>query len=155
MWVFSTLTWNVIILNHCTLESDFWFASIVTSPAQQTKALELDRPELGGMVPSTTHDIPANWAIPNFSCEKNKKQNSSKVNSIIVNYVFFQHWVLLIRTKYTSYLDTFHSTEKIIMPLWILSVDGDVLWTGHGVIPTKWQTPWKLTITYMHFKLLN
>lgn len=52
-----------------TLDRDFWFASIVTSPAQQTKALELDRPELGGTVPSTTHDIPARRAISNFSWE--------------------------------------------------------------------------------------
>lgn len=50
-----------------TLERDFWFASIVTRPEQQTKALELDRPELGGIVPSTTQDIPAKWFSPNFS----------------------------------------------------------------------------------------
>lgn len=51
-----------------TLERDFWFASVVTNPAQQTKALELDRPELGGMVPSTRQDMPAKRAIPNSSC---------------------------------------------------------------------------------------
>lgn len=60
-------------LSPLTLERDFWLASIVTSPAQQTRALELDRPELGGMVPSTTHDIPASWAIPNFSCAKQSR----------------------------------------------------------------------------------
>lgn len=150
MNIYSVLTWNACI----TLERDFWFASIVTRPAQQTKALELDRPELGGTVPSTTHDIPAKWAIPNFSC---KKDTTGRLIPPIYSITLFGESITLLQycilnsnlvmnewricgTKYTSYLNTFYSTEKIIMPLWILSVYGDVLWTRHREIPAKWQT---------------
>ena len=42
-------------------------ASIVTRPAQHTKALELDKPELAGMVPSTTHCIPTKPGRLKFS----------------------------------------------------------------------------------------
>lgn len=73
-------------VKHFTLERDFWFASIVTSPAQQTKALELDRPELGGMVPSTTHDIPAKWASPHFSYEENTAGRLIKLGEVSLYY---------------------------------------------------------------------
>lgn len=70
MNIHRVLKWYACTEEHFTLERDFWFASIVTSPAQQTKALELERPELGGIVPSMTHDIPDNRAPPSFSCSK-------------------------------------------------------------------------------------
>jgi hypothetical protein len=54
-------------MSQSTLERDFSLASIVTRPAQHTKALELDRPELAGMVPSTTHCIPTKLGRLKFS----------------------------------------------------------------------------------------
>ncbi len=51
-----------------TLDRDFWLASIVTSPAQHTMALELERPELAGIVPSTIQHIPANEDKLKCSC---------------------------------------------------------------------------------------
>jgi len=54
-------------MSDSALERDFPLASMVTRPAQHTKALELDRPELAGMVPSTIHRIPTNLGRLKFS----------------------------------------------------------------------------------------
>lgn len=48
------------------------------------------------------------------------------------------HCVDLTPSKiHISYLDTFNSTEKIIMPLRIVPVDGDFLWTGQRKVPAE------------------
>lgn len=150
---YSVLKWNAYIVKPLTLVRDFWFASIVTSPAQQTKALELDRPELGGMVPSTTHDIPAKCAIPNFSY----KIHSRKVNSITYSITLFRENITLLQ----------YCKVELNLPEYLLlhrennnaTLDSLCLWqcplntTQWNPWKARWQGSWKHVDGAIHVQI--
>jgi len=56
---------------------------MVTRPAQHTRALELDSPELAGTVPSTTQHIPANEDKLKCSCIHMGKGQMTDYNEIM------------------------------------------------------------------------
>lgn len=59
---------------------------MVTSPAQQTSALELDSPELAGMVPSTKHRMPASGDTPTRSYwREDSNRQRAEINQLVLN----------------------------------------------------------------------